>query len=203
MSAGGSGSECELPHRPVDPRVRDRPLFLPLQVTDAHPVPRPLGARVADADRGKPVASAAREVLLHVDPAEVDPDAAGCGRRRDENEHERCDDERPQHGTTRLRKCLVTTSPPFVLGLPIEAGTIGPGESPDFQGQLGARADAELAVDLRQVPLDGLRADVESGSHLLVREAAARKLRYPALRIRQLLEHEPSVSPRIRGFPRV
>jgi hypothetical protein len=42
--------------------------------------------------------------------------------------------------------------------------------SPRLQpaGELGTRPDVELAVDLRQVPLDGLRADEQLGSDLAV-----------------------------------
>lgn len=68
-----------------------------------------------------------------------------------------------------------------------------PGISPDLVagasggGELGARVHAELAVDLREIPLDGLRAQVEGVSDLLVRTPGDDELDDLVLRRRELL----------------
>ena len=96
--------------------------------------------------------------------------------------------------SARLRKYLFIEFPFPVLGETVNAGTISPGESPDLGGgqlrrQLGARADVELLVDLRERPLDRFIAEAEPVGDLVVRPAARDQIDDSPFLLGQLLDH--------------
>ena len=57
----------------------------------------------------------------------------------------------------------------------------------DARRELGSRANAELAVDLREVPCDRVRAEAELGGHLAVPAAGDDELDDLPLGLRELI----------------
>jgi hypothetical protein len=68
--------------------------------------------------------------------------------------------------------------------------------------QFGSRADAQLAIDVGERPLDGFLASIELLGDLVVPPPADDEVDDGPLGIRQVLEHAPSVSHAVLGVSR-
>ena len=72
----------------------------------------------------------------------------------------------------------------------------------DGKRKLGPRANAQLSIDVRQRPLDGLRAEAERRGDLVVGQAVADEIDDAQLGLGEDDRHTPNVPGRFRGFPR-
>src|SRR5262245_11363342 len=68
-------------------------------------------------------------------------------------------------------------------------------QSAQLAGELGTRPDRELRVDVREVALDGLLAEVQRGGDLAVRAAFGHERRDPELRRGEPVLARPPADP--------
>src|SRR6266536_1431259 len=119
-------------------------------------------------------------------PGGVRPRCSGCGWK--------CPAGSARRGrTSPAPRPVVPSHRPYAGGSLRESGVslrsclVPSGSSADPRAELGAGANAELAVDTREVRLDRLRTDECRLRHLAVRQAGRRQLGDESLRLRELV----------------